>query len=155
MGVLTKIRSNAMHAGRVLTSVGASSSFVTSLGGPQTLYEVRPGTPLPAGPKPRCRREDWQPKNNAPLRRGALFLRTPRLAEPSAVICSIVALFTAWSQLAAEEAGLPSASTASATWLARIREYTAALYFRLWLGFQVVEHVSERGVESSAQEDEA
>jgi len=56
--------------------------------------------------------------------------------------------------VAAEEAGLPSASTASATWLGRIREYAAALRF-LWLGRPVVEHASERGVESSAQEDES
>jgi hypothetical protein len=56
---------------------------------------------------------------------------------------------------AAEEAGLPSASTASATWLRRIREYAAALRFHLWLGHPVVAHVSERGVESSAQEAES
>ena len=56
---------------------------------------------------------------------------------------------------AAEEAGLPSASTASATWLGSIREYAAALRFPLWLGHPVVAHVSERGAESSAQEDES
>jgi hypothetical protein len=51
---------------------------------------------------------------------------------------------------AAEEAGLPSASTASATWLGRIGEYAAALRFPLCLGRPVVEHASERGVEPSA-----
>ncbi len=51
---------------------------------------------------------------------------------------------------AAEEAGLPSASTASATWFGRIGEYAAALRFPLWLGRPVVEHAGERGVESSA-----
>ena len=45
---------------------------------------------------------------------------------------------------AAEEAGLPSASTASATWLASIGKCDAALRFPLWLGHQVVEHVNER-----------
>ena len=40
-----------------------------------------------------------QPKNNAPFRRGATFIRTPRLAEPSAVIGSIVALCIARRQL--------------------------------------------------------
>ena len=44
---------------------------------------------------------------------------------------------------AAEEAWLPSASTASATWLRRIREYAAALRSRLRLGHPVVEHVSD------------
>jgi hypothetical protein len=56
---------------------------------------------------------------------------------------------------AAEEAGLPSASTASAMWLRRIREYAAALRFPLWLGLPVVAHESERGAESSAKEDES
>ena len=56
---------------------------------------------------------------------------------------------------AAAEAGLPSASTASATWLARIGEYHAALHKHLRLGFQVVGYANERGVESSAQEDES
>ena len=54
---------------------------------------------------------------------------------------------------AAEESGLPSASTASATWLARIRDCDAALRLRLWLGHPVVPYVNERCVESSAQED--
>ncbi len=56
---------------------------------------------------------------------------------------------------AAEEAGLRSASTASATWSGRIGEYHAALHKDLRLGFQVVAYVSERGVESLAQEDES
>ena len=54
---------------------------------------------------------------------------------------------------AAAEAGLPSASTASATWLARIRDYDAALRLHLWLGHPVVVYVNEPGVGSSAQED--
>jgi len=57
--------------------------------------------------------------------------------------------------VAAEEAGLASASTASDTWLGKIREYAAVLRFPLWLGRPVIEHASERGVESSAQEDES
>jgi hypothetical protein len=48
-----------------------------------------------------------------------------------------------------------SASTASAMWLARTRECDAALRCRLWLGHQVAQYVNERGVESSAQEDES
>jgi hypothetical protein len=44
---------------------------------------------------------------------------------------------------AAEEAGLPSASTALETWRGRIRENAAALRSRLWLGHPVVARVSE------------
>ena len=60
---------------------------------------------------------------------------------------------------AAEEMQLPPASTASAIWLAKVGEYEslydAALRCHLWLGHQVVVYVNERGVESSAQEDES
>ena len=60
---------------------------------------------------------------------------------------------------AAEEVELPPASTASAIWLAKVGEYEslydAALRCHLWLGHQVVVYVNERGVESSAQEDES
>jgi hypothetical protein len=60
---------------------------------------------------------------------------------------------------AAEEVELPPASTASAIWLAKVGEseslYDAALRCHLWLGHQVVVYVNERGVESSAQEDES
>ena len=58
---------------------------------------------------------------------------------------------------AAEEAGIPSASSAAATWLARIGKCDAALRFPLWLGHPVVEHVNERWMAwiSSAQEAES
>ena len=61
--------------------------------------------PLPAGPRPRRRRGGPKDRNishlsaAAPSRRGATFIRTPRLAEPSAVIGSIVAFCIARRQL--------------------------------------------------------
>ncbi len=48
------------------------------------------------------------------------------------------------ARLRRKQAGLPSASTASATWLARTGECDAALRFPLRLGHQVAEHVNER-----------
>jgi hypothetical protein len=48
------------------------------------------------------------------------------------------------ARLRRKQAGLPSASTASATGLARSGECDAALRFPLRLGYQVAEHVNER-----------
>ena len=59
---------------------------------------------------------------------------------------------------AAKEQGLPSVSTALITRRVaklRIREYDAALRWHLWLGHQVVLYVNERGLESTAEEDES
>jgi hypothetical protein len=87
--------------GRALTSVGVCvvnpscfCCFVPLVGLPQTPKWLSPKCPpLPAGPRPRRRR------GVAPSRRGATCLRTPRLAEPSAVIGSIVAFCIARRQL--------------------------------------------------------